>query len=192
MDDSDPQAATDEPVDDGLPVEPVQYPSPGRRLAARMIDWAIHYLIILVVLTVLGTTSVADDLSLAAWGTIFFGATALLRGVFEISFVGANGATPGKMIMNLRVRKGSSPSRSAGWAAATVRGVLIDLPTLFGGLYYIVLIAAPGMDATVFALWTILWAATWVFWLVEVLSIFNNPSRLGLHDRLAKTVVAAA
>ncbi|WP_419864436.1 RDD family protein [Candidatus Poriferisodalis sp.] len=166
-------------------------PSAWRRLAARLIDWAIHTLIVAVVATILLTTSIGEDWSGRALGTLFFGLTALLRGIFEIGFVGAKGATPGKLVMSLRVRTSDDGTSLVGWSAATVRGVLIDLPTLFGGLYYIVLIAAPNLNDTAFALWTILWVATWVFWLVEVLSIFGNSARQGLHDKVAKSVVVS-
>ena len=179
------------PVDASTSTEP-SFPSPWKRFAARLIDWAIHYLIIAVVFTVLLTTSISDDMSGEAVLTVFFGVTALLRGVFEISFVGTVGATPGKLVMNLRVRQSPGFDQRVTWTGATVRGVLIDLPTLFGGLFYVVLVAAPDMDDTVIALWSILWAATWVFWLVEVLSIFRGTARQGLHDTISKTVVVDA
>ena len=165
------------------------HPSAWRRLAARLIDWAIHFFVVLVVMVVLWTTDLTDDMSSDARWLTFFGVTALLRGIFEIGFIGTKGGTPGKLALGMRVRSTTRFDGYLMWGQATVRGFLIDIPTLFGGVYYIVLILLPNKDDTFVALWSILWGAVWVFWLVQVLSIFSNPARRGLHDKLAGTIV---
>ena len=178
-----------EPFADADASAEASYPSPLKRLLARLIDWAIHFLLILIVLVVLGTTSLGDELSLRAWLVAFFGVTALLRGVFEVSFVGAVGATPGKLALGLKVRQSPNVGQPVTWAAATKRAIVIDIPTLFGGLYYVILLAVSDLDDTAIALLTIGWIAAWVLWLTAVLSIFANDERRGIHDRMCATAV---
>lgn len=172
----------------GTPAQ-ASYPSPLKRLFARLIDWAIHFVLILIVLVVLATTSFGDELSWRAQLLVFFGVTALLRGVFEVGFVGAMGATPGKLALGLKIRQSPDVGQPVTWAAATKRAVVIDVPTLFGGLYYVILLAASNLDDTLVALLTIAWVAAWVLWLVAVLSIFANDERRGIHDRMCNTAV---
>ena len=169
------------------------HPAAWKRLLARLIDWAIHFLIILVVITILFTTEMYDSMSGEALALMYFGTTALLRGIFEIGFVATKGGTPGKLALGMRIQSAARYfSTQATWRQATIRGLLIDIPTLFGGVYYTVLVLLPSAADTFIALLSILWGATWVFWLVQVLSIFGSSARRGLHERLAGTVVTNA
>ena len=167
-------------------------------MAARAIDWMTHFIVILMLIYVF-MTIFSDDGAFEV--ALFFGIASVLRGVFEIGFVGALGATPGKLAMRLRVvafgplatQKMDIHGRPAGdrpsWKAAVVRGILIDLPTLFGGFVFVFWEVYPDpSNSTGFLLFT-LWGATWVFWFVQIFSIFARSERRGVHDRASATVV---
>ena len=182
------------PIDqdgDPGPQAQVAWPAPWKRLLARMIDWAIHGIIVLVVLVILASTSIGEEWSEAGLVAVFAVITASLRGIYETVFIRAAGATLGKLAVRVRVQRQSDGSPLVTWSQSAARAALIDAPTIAGGAF-LVMLAVPDLDDTVISLAVIAWGAAWLLWLVEVLSIFGDSARRGVHDRMCKTVVVSA
>lgn len=161
-----------------------------RRVVARLIDVGICYVIVAVVgwrsaedlsermrahIDWVATSSggrtpqfdvnglAADSVFLEARQTVLL-LLILVTALYEIVFVALRGATPGKYVLGLRVRRvagGGVP----GWGSSSVRWVV-------GGFLFIALpLIGP------------------VFWLLDVLFPLGDGRGQALHDKAARTVV---
>jgi uncharacterized RDD family membrane protein YckC len=133
--------------------------SPWSRLAARLVDG----LVLALVFTGLVTTGVitADLARPQDVSSAFIAMAILVTILYETSFVGLRGQTPGKMVVRIsvvRVENGDRP----GWGRALIRSALPSVANLvpFGGLI----------------------VYGWLLW---------DPRRQGLHDKVAQTLVVA-
>lgn len=156
------------PVASGPRVEPplptpevpaVTLATPWARLAARIVDGLV---LALVFTGLVATDTVTADLTRPQDVSSAFIAMAILVTIlYETSFVGLRGQTPGKMVVRIsvvRVENGDPP----GWGRGLMRSVLPAVANLvpFGGLI----------------------VYGWLLW---------DPRRQGLHDKVAQTLVVA-
>jgi uncharacterized RDD family membrane protein YckC len=168
-----------------MPAQPYQYgagapqygtlATPGKRILGRVIDWLI-ILVVLVPLYILviaaGSTSSnstefgASD-GLALGGFFLFMAVAMLGpALYEIAFTAIKGATPGKMLVKVRVVR-EQDGQIPGWGPAFMRWVpsLVNLVPCLGSFLIIGL------------------------WIWALVNLFNNEKRQTPFDLAAKTVV---
>jgi uncharacterized RDD family membrane protein YckC len=91
---------------------------PGQRIIARLIDWAIVFVALLVLAAISGTGNGTGGLIL-----LF----AVVTIAYEIAFVALKGATPGKMMLGLGVitEGGTVPP---GWGPAALRWLMGAIP----------------------------------------------------------------
>ncbi len=148
--------------------------SPGRRLVARIIDFAIIGLVVVVLVIVgiaglvLGSETDADALAglavfLGFGGLLLFFVIFLL---YEPTLIATKGQTLGKMAVNIKVVKAEDGS-VPGWGKAIGRWILPGLLNLIP--------AVGGLLA-----------------LLVYLSLLWDDRRQGWHDKMATTVVVDA
>ncbi|WP_340561217.1 RDD family protein [Streptomyces sp. GSL17-111] len=145
--------------------------SRGKRLLARIIDWLVVAVPVLIVTGLLFNTWVIDtDGSETAYDGSDFAQTiiyTLVYFLYEGLMLTTRGQTLGKMAMRIRVAMlddGALPAGNPGWFRAAV----YSLPTVVPCLGFL-------------------------FWLVNVLwCTWDQPYHQCLHDKAAKTVVVRA
>ena len=172
------------------PAQPYQYgygiptqgtlATPGKRILARIVDWLIMIVIVVpLYLVVIGTstsTSSSDSSGSSLGVGIAFGGMFVLlllvtvgQVLYEVGFIAIKGATPGKMLLRVRVVR-ESDGQVPGWGPAFMRW----LPTLVS------LVPCVGSFLSL-GLW--IWA---------LVNLFSNPKRQTPFDLAAKTIVIAA
>lgn len=173
------------------PVTPAQLASPGQRLLARLVDIvAVGVLLVivetpfwLVVLTrnpklqqmlveyVAGPVSAgqaqAVQEALSPWATTSSVVVVVVWFLYEVPMMARRGQTLGKRLLRIRATS-STDERRLGWRVATLRWVVLGLPTLFNfvGMLFQLLDSA------------------WLLW--------DSKARQCLHDKPARTVVVRA
>lgn len=145
--------------------------SPGRRLAARIVDIVI-VVAVFIFLSIVGVVGILlgseTEQDFLASMTVFVGFTGLvffsiLFFLYEPTFVALKGQTPGKMAMRIKVVR-AEDGEVPGWGKAIGRWVLPGLLSLIptvGGLMA----------------------------LVVYLSLLWDDRRQGWHDKMGTTVV---
>ena len=111
----------------GLPPG-IQLASPGKRIMARIIDWLIMLVVIVPIFVVIfalagstNTTNGGFESNLGFGGTILLSlAVEAVVVAYEISFTALKGATPGKMLMKVKVVR-EADGQLPGWGTATMR-----------------------------------------------------------------------
>ena len=153
--------------------------APGKRILGRIIDWLIiaAVLVPVYILTVaVGATSssssdefgASDGLALGGFFVFMLLAT-VGQVLYEVGFIAIKGATPGKMLMKVRVVR-EADGQLPGWGSAFLRW----LPNLVG------MVPCAG---SFLSLGLLIWA---------LVNLFNNPKRQTPFDLAAKTVVIDA
>lgn len=148
---------------------------PINRIGARIIDGIAWWIIGLVITVPFGATALltgGSDISYAAAAAAGILST-LAVAAYEIGFVGTQGATPGKMLLGLKVTRedGSPPDmRDAAMRMAHYIGLGI-------------LGAITGFIGFVFNL------ALLVIVIVSLVFLFTDARRQTVWDRIAKTLV---
>jgi uncharacterized RDD family membrane protein YckC len=94
----------------------------------------------------------------------------LLGAAYEIGFVGGMGATPGKLLLGLRVVTQETGEMPPGWDKAGLRW----LPALVG-----LMPVLGGVASAAIAIVSLVW-------------LFSDPYRRSVYDRIATTYVAKA
>ena len=172
------------------PAQPYQYgygiptqgtlATPGKRILARIVDWLIMIVVIVPLYLVVigastGTSSSDSSGSSLGFGIAFGGLFVLLilvsvgQVLYEVGFIALKGATPGKMLLKVRVVR-ESDGQIPGWGPAFMRWLptLVSLVPCVGGLLSLGL------------------------WIWALVNLFSNPKRQTPFDLAAKTVVVAA
>lgn len=142
--------------------------SPGQRLLARLIDWAVWITISMVLALVLGGgrstvgTEVTTGASLIA-GVI----STLLIIAYEVWFVANKGGTPGKLVLGLAVADAATRATPVDYATSVKRVVpiLIQFVPVLGPLVSLAI------------------------GLISVVLIFSDRQRQTIWDKIAGTVV---
>ena len=172
------------------PAQPYQYgygvptrgtlATPGKRILARIVDWLIMVVVIvplyLLVIGVSATSTTSESATFSAGDGVALGGFFLMallvtvgQVLYEVGFIAIKGATPGKMLLKVRVVR-ESDGQIPGWGPAFMRWV----PTLVG---------------LVPCLGSFLSLGLWIWALVN---LFSNPKRQTPFDLAAKTVVIEA
>jgi uncharacterized RDD family membrane protein YckC len=154
--------------------------TPGRRIAARCIDWLIMIVVIVPVYVVVMLASAPSSTSTSSEfdtgdGVALGGFLLIMllvtvgQVLYEVGFIAIKGATPGKMLMKVRVVHESN-GQIPGWGTAFMRW----LPTLVGIVPCVGSFLSLGL------------------WIWALVNLFNNDKRQTPFDLAAKTVVIDA
>ena len=157
----------------------VQLASPGRRLAARAVDWAIGTFAWIVVSILTNPPASSDPItfynSFAIAALIVLG----LGACYEISMIAFRGQTIGKAVAGARVVR-ADDGMVPGAMRATLRWLVVAAPRL-----PVVLALTLGGEALASAaLWLV-----WVPWTIMYASLLWGRDHRGWHDKAAGTIV---
>jgi uncharacterized RDD family membrane protein YckC len=145
---------------------------PWHRIGARIIDGFIVGIaaFVIVIALVIGTFDADTDDARDIAGPLI--AVGLLAVIYEVAFIALKGATPGKMIVGIRVirQDGTSPP---GWQAAILR----YLPNAVGA------VPARGPISVIAGL------LSFGLLVTSLVFLFSDRYRRTVNDRLAKTYV---
>lgn len=161
--------------------EEVQLASPGRRLAARGVDWAIGAFAWLMISLLLGPSLPAPDPTTRFYDSIWIGALIVvgLGGCYDIAMIAFRGQTIGKAVAGVRVVR-TDNGMDPGAVRSTLRWLTVAAPRL-----PVVLALTLGGTALVApALWV-----GWVLWPIVYASLLWGRDHRGWHDKVADTLV---
>lgn len=145
--------------------------TPGKRIIARILDSLIVFVAFFFVGLAFGTSAVLGGVSTG--DAFLFQLVALMAGIaYEAAFLATRGATPGKMIMSIKVIYEDR-------RRLDLNGALLRLsPNIVLGL--MAMVGALGSLTTV---------ANFVLVLVSLIFLFTDDRRRAIWDRIAKTIV---
>ena len=159
----------------------VQLASPGRRLAARAVDWAVGA-VSWIVISILSNSSVPSSdpitrfyTSLAIGALIVLG----LGACYEIAMIAFRGQTIGKAVAGARVVR-ADDGMDPGAMRSTLRWLVVAAPRLPVVLALTLGGAALGSAALLLV---------WVLWPIVYASLLWGRDHRGWHDKAAGTLV---
>ena len=159
----------------------VQLASPGRRLAARAVDWAIGAFA-WIVISILSNPSVPGSDPITRFYTaLAIGALIVLGlgGCYEIAMIAFRGQTIGKAVAGARVVR-ADDGMDPGAMRSTLRWLVVAAPRLP------VVLALTLGGATLSAAALLL---VWVLWPIVYASLLWGSDHQGWHDKAAGTLV---